>query len=157
VDYRLYADGDFDALYAIEERCFVLPERFGQRYMRELVRAANAATWIAEEDGRMAGFAIVEWYGEGGKTLAYLQTIEVDPEFRRHGVAGQLLRRALNSAMGAGAEFLWLHVDEQNQAAIRLYQSDGFLCTGREEGYYGRGRAAIVYAKRLAPDAVSTP
>ena len=31
------------------------------RYMRQLVESADSATWIAEDDGQIAGFAIVEW------------------------------------------------------------------------------------------------
>ena len=150
MDYRLYASGDFDALYAIEERCFRPPERFGRRYMRELVNSTEAAAWIAEENGRMAGFAIVEWARQAGGTVAYLQTIEVDPEMRGRGVARELLKRGEDAAKGAGAGLIWLNVDEQNEAAIRLYQSSGYLCRGRQDGYYGRGRAALIYEKALS-------
>lgn len=150
MSYRLYAPADFDALYAIEELCFEPPHRFSRSYMRGLVRAANAATWIAEQEGAMAGFAIVEWSRDGVEILAYLQTIEVDPRYRGCGIARELLRRAESSALAAGAQSLWLHVEEQNQPAIRLYQSAGYLCRGREENYYGRGRSGLVYSRRLA-------
>jgi len=153
VDYRRYAPGDFPQLYEIEEQCFRPPQRFSRRYMRELVGAASAATWIAEEAGRLGGFAIVDWSREAGETVAYLQTIEVDPLQRGRGIARELLRRAESSAAAAGASLIWLHVDEQNHAAIRLYQSNGYLCKGREDGYYGRSRAALIYSKTLVPRA----
>ena len=150
MNYRPYIAEDFNQLYAIEELCFNLPERFGRRYMRQLVTATNAATWIAEEDSLMAGFAICEWTEDPAGRDAYLQTIEVDPAHRARGIARELLSRAEGSAKSAGATAIWLHVDEKNRAAIRLYQAGGFLCQGREEGYYGRGRAALIYAKPLA-------
>ena len=143
--YRLYKPTDFAALYAIEEMCFEPPLRFGRRYMRQLVEAADAATWIAEADDRMAGFAIVEW-AEGA---AYIQTLEVLPERRGSGVGGELLRLTEGSARGAGAELIWLHVDAENAGAIRLYERHGYRYENREEDYYARGRAALVYAKRL--------
>ena len=59
--YRLYIPEDFDRLYALEEACFDPPGRFSRRYMRLLVQRAHAATWIAEEAGQLAGFAIVDW------------------------------------------------------------------------------------------------
>jgi ribosomal protein S18 acetylase RimI-like enzyme len=149
VTYRLYIPGDFPALYAIEEVCFQPPYRFGRRYMRQLVESADGATWIAEEDGRLAGFAIVEWTRQPGGTVAYIQTIEVAPERRGRGVGGQLLRRMEDSAREAGAQAIWLHVDAENAGAIRLYRTHGYLCEGREEHYYARGRAALIYAKPL--------
>jgi ribosomal protein S18 acetylase RimI-like enzyme len=58
---RLYTPQDFAALYAIEERCFEPLFRFGRRTMRQFVSRSNAATWLAEEDGELKGFAMVEW------------------------------------------------------------------------------------------------
>lgn len=143
--YRLYAADDFDPLYAIEELCFQPPLRFSRRYMRSLVTAPNAATWIAEVDSRMTGFAIVEWT----ESAAYIQTIEVLPERRGQGVGRELLRHVEESAVDAGASSIWLHVDAENRAAIGLYQSHGYLCKDREEGYYGRDRAALIFEKAL--------
>ena len=151
VDYRLYRPQDFPALYAIEESCFERPLRFGRAYMRQLVTRDNAATWIAEADGHMAGFAIVEWADEAGETTAYIQTIEVAAEDRGHGVGGELLRRAEGSARAVGTRLIWLHVDAENAAAVRLYKAHGYTGEGREENYYPRGRPALIYAKALKP------
>jgi len=100
----------------------------------------------------MVGFAIVEWDEEAGSLAAYIQTIEVVPEQRGSGVGGELLRRMEGSARAAGAEAIWLHVDAANASAIRLYEAHGFLSVGREENYYPRGRAALIYAKKLSHD-----
>ncbi|MGA3046642.1 MAG: N-acetyltransferase [Terracidiphilus sp.] len=147
--YRLYKPEDFTALYEIEEICFQPPFRFGRGYMRQLVSSADAATWIAEEDGQMAGFAIVEWELETDGTIAYIQTLEVDPEQRGAGVGAELLRRVEGSARMAGADRIWLHVDAENGGAIRLYERHGYRINGREENYYAHGRAALVYSKAL--------
>ena len=147
--YRRYLPEDFNALYAIEEACFQQPFRFGRRYMRQLVEIPNAATWIAELDGRMVGFAIVDWTGESEMVAAYIQTIEVTPSGRGRGVAGNLLARIEGSAQAARARVIWLHVDAGNVGAIRLYEASGYLRGGREENYYPRGRPALVYYKSL--------
>jgi len=149
VDYRLYRPDDFTALYAIEESCFAPPFRFNRAYMRQLVTSPHAATWIAEEDGQMAGFAIVEWNREPTGVEAYIQTIEVAPEQRRRGIGAELLRRAEDSARGAGAHLIWLHVHEDNASAQRLYDTQGYRREGREEHYYARGQAALVAIKPL--------
>jgi ribosomal protein S18 acetylase RimI-like enzyme len=161
--YRPYAPQDFDVLYAIEEVCFEPPFRFSRRTMRFLIQSRNTATWIAEENGHMAGFAIVEWTkrknrapSDGASSLlcknevtAYIQTIEVAPETRGQGVGGELLGYIEGSARAAGASQIWLHVEAENSHATRLYEKKGYTCKGKRENYYPQGRAAFVYVKQL--------
>jgi ribosomal-protein-alanine N-acetyltransferase len=147
--YRLYSSEDFAALYAIEEVCFQPPQRFSRSYMRRLVRQPDSVTWIAEQDGRLCGFGLVEWTREGDETVAYIQTLEVLPEVRGQGVGGELLQRMETSACVAGAVAIWLHVDAGNAAAIRVYERHGYNLTGREEDYYGSGKPGLVHAKPL--------
>ncbi|HEY1208594.1 MAG TPA: N-acetyltransferase [Terracidiphilus sp.] len=153
--YRPYTPQDFDQLYALEERCFELPFRFSRRAMRLLVSLSNGATWIAEEDGKMAGFAIVEWNQEPGKVVAYIQTLEVSAEQRGCGVGRELLFQIEGSTRNAGAGMIWLHVETENTAAIRLYEAQGYRCEGRQENYYPLGRAAFIYKKRLKEEAAN--
>jgi len=117
--------------------------------MRQLVNSSNAATWIAEDAGRMAGFAIVEWARVPVGRTAYIQTIEVAPEHRGQGIASELLRCIEGSARTVGAEAIELHVDAENAGAIRLYRAQGFLLQGREENYYALDRAALIFGKLL--------
>jgi ribosomal-protein-alanine N-acetyltransferase len=154
VNYRLYAPQDFDQLYALEERCFESPFRFSRRAMRSFVLHPHSATWIAEADGQMVGFAIVEWRARKGESRAYIQTIEVAPEARRQGIGLELLSRIECSARDAGAALIWLHVDAENAGAIRLYEVQGYCCEGRKEDFYPMGQAALIYMKRL--NSVST-
>ncbi len=147
--YRPYTPQDFDRLYALEEACFEPPFRFDRRYMRQLVSRSDAATWIAEEAGQMAGFAIIEWAVGRSGIRAYIQTIEVAPEARGRGIGRELLSRIEGSARAAGARLIWLHVEAENAGAIRLYEGHGYRCESRKENYYPLGRAALIYAKRL--------
>lgn len=149
--YRLFESEDFDDLFAIEEVCFQPPHRFARSYMRQLVEWPDTATWVAEEDGQLAGFAIVEWSQQVGGLAAYIQTIEVLPQQRGRGAGAELMRRLEGSANAEGAAEIWLHVDETNMAAIRLYCAHGYVNAGRTENYYARGRAAEIYIKRLKP------
>jgi len=147
--YRPYQPGDFPALYAVEELCFDLSFRFSRSYMRQIIESRESATWIAEEEGELIAFSIVEWTAGRGEFAAYIQTIEVHPVWRGRGIGGELLGRAEDSARAAGAHNIGLHVDVENIAAIRLYESRGYARRGREEHYYARRRAAFIYAKTL--------
>jgi [ribosomal protein S18]-alanine N-acetyltransferase len=157
--YRLYQPADFAALYAVEELCFAQPFRFSRALMRKLIANPNSATWIAEENiakenaeenKELAGFAIVDWATVPKGTVAYIQTIEVNPASRRQGIASELLRLSEVSALVVGATAIWLHVDVENSAAMHLYEGRGYARKGREEHFYARNRAAFIYARTLA-------
>jgi ribosomal protein S18 acetylase RimI-like enzyme len=157
--YRLYQPADFTALYAVEELCFDTPFRFSRALMRKLIANPNSATWIAEtmtaekgitkDNPELSGFAIVDWATVPKGTVAYIQTIEVNPGSRRQGIASELLRLSEISALVVGATAIWLHVDVENSAAMRLYEGRGYARKGREEHFYARNRAAFIYAKTL--------
>lgn len=146
---RLYRPEDFPQLYAIEQLCFKPPLRFPRRYMQQLVSSSNAATWIAEEDSHLTGFAIVNWYMKAKPIRAYIQTLEVAPAHRKQGIATQLLHRLESSARTAGARVIGLHVAESNVPAIHLYQAHGYQPQGREESYYASGVPALIYLKPI--------
>jgi ribosomal protein S18 acetylase RimI-like enzyme len=158
--YCLYQPADFAELYAVEEVCFEPPFRFSRALMRKLIANPNSATWIAKEsvadekltgeNSELAGFAIVDWATVPKGTVAYIQTIEVNPGSRRQGIASELLRLSEVSAQVVGATAIWLHVDVENTAAMRLYEGRGYARKGREEHFYARNRAAFIYAKTLA-------
>jgi len=147
--YRPYISADFPALYAIEEICFQPPFRFPRRYLRRLLESPGTTSWIAEEDGQIAAFAVADCEWEPTGLRAYIQTIEVLPGMRGRGIGNELLRRIEDSVRHLGAQAIWLHVDSQNAAAIRLYESHGYTCEGRNDRYYPQGRAALVYRKPL--------
>jgi ribosomal-protein-alanine N-acetyltransferase len=149
VHYRLYASRDFDSLYAIEEVCFQPRFRFSRKYMQQIVSQSNSVTWIAEEDGQMGGFAIAELARGASGTIGYIQTIEVAPDRRKQGIGRELLRHIENSARAEAAEAIWLHVDAENAAAIRLYEANGYVREGKEEDYYAPGHTALIYGKPL--------
>jgi [ribosomal protein S18]-alanine N-acetyltransferase len=153
--YRLYKPEDFEALYAIEETCFQPPYRFSRAYMRKVVQRRNTATWVAEEDAKLAGFAIVDWTERERVVTAYIQTIEVTPKVRKRGVGGELLRRVEETVRAAHAAVLWLHVEVRNTAAMSLYEAHGYRCEGREEDFYGPDRPALIFVKPLRAEALA--
>jgi ribosomal-protein-alanine N-acetyltransferase len=147
--YRLFQPEDFHDLYAIEEVCFHPPQRFTRRYMRHLLASSEAATWVAEQNDTIAGFAIVEWSMQTTGIVAYIATIEVAPAYRELGIGAELLRRVEGSANAERAIEIWLHVDAENSPAIRLYHRSGYQMTGRADHYYARNRPAVIYVKSL--------
>jgi ribosomal protein S18 acetylase RimI-like enzyme len=147
--FRLFQPSDFPELYAIEELCFQPPFRFNRAFMRKLTSSSRHTTWIAEDNGQLAGFAIVDLKASTAPPAAYIQTIEVRPAMRKQGVGNELLSRVESSAREASAHFIWLHVDTENKSAIRLYEAHGYSRQGREDHFYARHRDAFIYRKVL--------
>ncbi|NJK28270.1 MAG: GNAT family N-acetyltransferase [Coleofasciculaceae cyanobacterium SM2_3_26] len=65
------------------------------------------------------------WLGDRGASL-YLSNLAVKAEYRRQGIALQLLDACEQIALGWGFDKLYLHVLENNQRARQLYAKAGF-------------------------------
>ncbi len=95
------------------------------------------------------GFGLARVAAEEAEIL----TLAVQPEARRQGIARRLLADLEHAARRAGALTLFLEVADNNAAAVNLYESAGFTCTGRRAGYYrqgdGRRADALTLAKSL--------
>ena len=64
---------------------------------------------------------------------AEIHTLAVDPAHQRRGIGRALLRAVLDHAVGAT---VFLEVRTDNESAIRLYRSEGFVVVGIRRGYY---------------------
>lgn len=80
---------------------------------------------------------------------AELLRVAVRPGARRRGLAAELVRRGLADAAAQGAARCFLEVRTDNGPARALYRRLGFVETGRREGYYADGAAALVLSLEL--------
>ena len=96
---------------------------------------------LARFDSVPAGFCAWRQVSQGE---AELLNLGVDPEFRRKGVASELLNALNEAARGE----IFLEVAEPNVAAIALYQHHGWVAVGIRRGYYDRGKINAVVMKK---------
>lgn len=77
-------------------------------------------------------------YGAFGYVLdeGYIGNIAVAPEFRRRGVAREILKEFDRQAKTLGLRFLTLEVRAKNAAAITLYEKYGYVKKGLRKGFY---------------------
>ena len=69
---------------------------------------------------------------------------------RRRGAAGRLIDAALVWARGAGIKAVYLEVRKSNEAAISLYNKNGFRQVGTRKSYYeSPNEDALVMAVEL--------
>jgi len=156
IQLREYTKRDLEAIFALDEVCFEPPFRFSARAMKQFAEARNALTVIAEnETGEIAGFCIghVERAGKGLR--AYVVTLDVAPDYRRRGLARQMLRRIEQQTIASGCNSIELHVSVDNEGAIAFYEREGYVRSHIVKSFYGLGRHAYVYQKALASAARS--
>jgi ribosomal-protein-alanine N-acetyltransferase len=84
--------------------------------------------FVARSGGQVAGHLTYRNTAPGERELLWLY---VEPEWRRRGVAAQLLVAAL-----AGSEEWFLEVRISNTAARKLYERAGFTEYSRRRDYY---------------------
>lgn len=81
---------------------------------------------------------------------AEILTIGVAKDWQRKGIGKRLIEGAARAAQRAEAKKLFLEVAADNDAAMELYRSAGFLGIGLRRGYYARSGGAAVDAVTLA-------
>lgn len=149
---REYSDRDLETIFALDEVCFEPPFRFSARAMRQFAEARNALTVIAENEttDEIAGFCIAHVERARKGLNAYVVTLDVAPQYRRHGLARQMMQRIEQQAEEAGCDSVVLHVSAENESAIAFYESEGYERSHMVKSFYGLGRHAYVYRKALA-------
>ena len=136
---------EIDDLARLHAACFVKPWAAGA--FARLLAAPGAFALIGrcgEDLAAHAGFALARTATDESEIL----TIGVLPDYRRRGLARELMTAVAARALADGVESLFLEVDRQNRAALALYRDLGFAEVARRPGYYrqadGRHRDALV-------------
>ncbi|HET6374337.1 MAG TPA: ribosomal protein S18-alanine N-acetyltransferase [Candidatus Polarisedimenticolia bacterium] len=127
---------DLPAVTEIESASFRSPWPPGA--FLEEIRSTNFARCFVARGGAGAKEAGTEGYVcfwlLGHELL--INNLAVAPGRRRRGIGRCLLLHALGEGRRAGCSVAYLEVRESNDAAILLYQGEGFKVVGRRRGYY---------------------
>lgn len=67
---------------------------------------------------------------------AHITTLAVHPDYRRQGIAREMLKEMCNEALYRGCRRMTLEVRLSNHGAIKLYEKVGFVSCGLRPGYY---------------------
>lgn len=149
---REYSSSDLEAIFALDVVCFEPPFRFSERAMRQFAEARNALTVIAEDEAanETAGFCIAHVERARKGLVAYIVTLDVALQYRRCGLASEMIQNIEQRAMEAGCGIVELHVSIENGGAITFYEREGYERSHIVKSFYGLGRHAYVYRKTLS-------
>jgi mycothiol synthase len=147
VTIRTFRPGsDEEAWLGVNRRAFAHHPEQGSWTMEDL-RLREAEPWfdpegffLAERDGRVAGFhwtKVHQHGGEGGVPIGEVYVVGVDPGQQGGGLGRALTLAGLAHLRGLGLADVLLYVDEDNTAAVRMYTALGF----------GRWSADVMYRR----------
>jgi len=146
ISYFEMSCDDIPEVAEMELRYFAQP--WSEASIGHYMDQGNTIFLVAKESGSMeiAGYcALMCILNESD-----LVSIAVREDCRNMGIARELLDIAYGMAAERGVEMIHLEVRESNQAAISLYESEGFTKDGIRRGFYDKPKEdAILYTRYL--------
>jgi len=135
---RSYQSTDRDAVIALWQRCkLVFPQNDPRKDIRRKLQVNPEWFLVGEKNGRLLATCMAGYEGHRG----WINYLAVEPEYRRQGLARQIVRAAETRLKEAGCPKINLQVRTANQTALGFYQAIGFAVDD-----------VISLGKRLEPD-----
>jgi ribosomal-protein-alanine N-acetyltransferase len=124
---------DIDDALAIERRAFPTPWSSAM-FVLELSKASSICLAAVEQE-RLIGYMIAARYA----SVWHVMNVSVAPEERRRGVATAMLHELFRLADKPRTHYT-LEVRVSNDAAIAMYERNGFKAAGVRPKYYADNR-----------------
>ena len=139
---------DVDAVHAIEEATFPKPWS-RDAFVQEMTKNACARYLVAEEDGKVIGFA-------GAWIVldeAHVTNIAVEKSCRGRGSGKMLTKALMQYAANLGVVYMTLEVRKSNLVAQNLYKKLNFEYVGIRKKYYeDNGEDAFLFCCQHMPE-----
>ena len=130
MEIRLMNNGDIEQIAELEKLCFADPWSVSA-FSYELNNPLSL--WLVAVDGdTVAGYV-------GSQTVmgeSDMMNVAVAPEYRRQGIAEQLIIDLIRQLNNRNSKSLALEVRQSNLPAISLYEKLGFVQVGCRPRYY---------------------
>ena len=147
VEYGPLARADAARCAELEAQLFDGDDPWPARAVYAELEAKHNHYVAARADDKLVGYAGIARLGRKQPYEYEIHTIGVDPAYQGQGIGRGLLTELLEYASG-GAIFLEVRTD--NEPAIGLYGSVGFVNVGLRKRYY-RASGADAYTMRRDP------
>jgi ribosomal-protein-alanine N-acetyltransferase len=143
---RPYRREDFPQLLELDQVCFPEGISYDRLELSHFISRPNALTVIAEEEGKLAGFILVN---RARDKAGHVITIDVHPQHRRHGLGTQLMEEAEKQLKADAAPGIYLEVAVDNKPAIHFYKRHGYSVIKTIPRYYLNSIDALLMTKKL--------
>lgn len=137
IDLRPLTLNDLGAIERIERNSYPTPWSRSM-FAGEIAKPSSICLGAVdtEDEERLVGYLIISRYADAW----HIMNVAVDPDYRRQGIATQLLNRLFELTEGDDRRGYTLEVRVSNGEAIKLYERLGFVARGIRRGYYTDNR-----------------
>lgn len=150
--YRRAREEDLDALVTLEQTCFrsaYAAHRFQGEQFQYYLRNPKTICFVAEQRGRMVGYALGVVFARRRHQTARLYSLAVEPYSRRRSVGTALVQRFLRDARTRGCDRISTETACTNRGAKRLLTGFGLEVVRLLPHYYGNGQHAVRLSRNL--------
>ena len=134
INVRIASPDDFESIVALENLCFPKELAYTRRQLHHLLMKANSTILVETTETLVRGFIIILY--RRGTTVAGIETINVDPIYRKKGIGLRLLSATEKLLRKKGIHKIRLEVSTTNHTAIKLYENAGFKKIALLKKYY---------------------
>ena len=144
ITFRAMNAMDLIPVYDIEKRSYFVQPWSLNQFKSEL-GGPGRHYLVAVHGNQIVGY-IGAWHNDN---FVDILTLTVDPDFRRKGIARELLKRIIDWARNKKAEAMMLDMREGNVEAEGLYLDNGFVAISHRKDYYAPGVNSVIMRKEL--------
>lgn len=127
---REMTPADLSEVVEIEQQLFTQP--WSRQGFLSSLQQQDTLYLVAQQDGKVAGYCgLLQSFDE-----ADITNVAVHPEYRRLGIACQMLEQLMEQGGTRGIQRYTLEVRVSNTAAVKLYQKLGFASVGIRKNFY---------------------
>lgn len=148
ITIRSFEPHDFAALHRLDQACFPPGISYSKTTLRYFLTLPSADCVIAEEGGRVVGFAV----SEENPPLAHIITLDVAEKHRRQGVGTALLEQLESNLAARAVRFILLETANDNEAAVAFWKRRGYRIEATLKRYY-LGRIDAYEMRKILPGA----
>ena len=145
-NFRQMISLDIPLLVSMEREIYPESPWSANQFKEELAGAPKSREYlVALDEIEVVGYGGVALLGD----VADIHTLTIKESHRRLGIASSMLEKLESWAIERGAKALMLEMREGNQAAMSLYQKNGYQLISRRENYYAKGIHALIMRKEV--------
>lgn len=125
VQIRLMKIEDYDAVIALWQRAGLSFEPHGRDSRQSIARQIEDSgdlMFVTEADGQIVGTVFGSHDGRKG----WINRLAVDPRYRRHGIAQQLVKHAEEALAREGLIIVAVLVEATNESSLGLFRKLGY-------------------------------